>query len=107
MTEFAWVLSEVLRCSPSAMPYSFIVFSVVILVLGIAMLVADTGYELYAACEHLRDLDQLYADLDMRDEIPDDATRAVCNPDLPDPVEVWDQVSNDTGLWWEALMGPA
>jgi hypothetical protein len=30
--------------------------------IGVAVLIADTGYELYAACETVRDLDQLYAD---------------------------------------------
>jgi hypothetical protein len=28
--------------------------------IGVAVLVADTGYELYAACETVMDLDQLY-----------------------------------------------
>ena len=28
--------------------------------LGVAVLIADTGYELYAACETMRDLDELY-----------------------------------------------
>jgi hypothetical protein len=31
--------------------------------IGVAVLIADTGYELYAACETVRDLDQLYVDL--------------------------------------------
>ena len=33
--------------------------------IGVAVLIADTGYELYAACETVRDLDQLYSDLGM------------------------------------------
>jgi hypothetical protein len=28
--------------------------------IGVAVLIADAGYELYAACETVRDLDQLY-----------------------------------------------
>ncbi len=28
--------------------------------LGVAVLIADTGYELYAACETMRDLEGLY-----------------------------------------------
>jgi hypothetical protein len=33
------------------------------------VLIADTGYELYAACETVRDLNQLYADLGVADEV--------------------------------------
>jgi hypothetical protein len=29
---------------------------------GVAVLIADTGYELYAACEKVMDLDLLYSD---------------------------------------------
>jgi hypothetical protein len=36
------------------------------------------------ACESLRDLDQLYADMGMADEAPDDAIHTACNPELPD-----------------------
>jgi hypothetical protein len=50
---------------------------------GVAVLIADTGYELYAACETVRDLDQLYVELGMEDETPDDAMHSVCNPELP------------------------
>jgi hypothetical protein len=48
------------------------------------VLIADTGYELYAACESIRDLDQLYAELGMADETPDDVMHSVCDPDMPD-----------------------
>jgi hypothetical protein len=37
--------------------------------IGVAVLIADTGHELYAACETVRDLDQFYADLGMTDEV--------------------------------------
>ena len=33
--------------------------------IGVAVLIADTGYELEAACETVRNLDQLYSDLGM------------------------------------------
>jgi hypothetical protein len=55
--------------------------------IGVAVLIADTGYELYAACETVRDLDQLYAELGMADEVPDDAMHSVCDPELPDAGE--------------------
>ncbi len=51
--------------------------------IGVAVLIADTGYELYAACETVKDLDQLYADLGMADETPDAALHSVCDPDFP------------------------
>jgi hypothetical protein len=35
--------------------------------IGVAVLIADTGYEQYAACETVKDLDQLYSDLGMAD----------------------------------------
>jgi hypothetical protein len=53
--------------------------------IGVAVLIADTGYELHAACESVRDLDQLYLDLDlgMEGEVPGDAMHSVCDPELP------------------------
>jgi hypothetical protein len=39
--------------------------------IGMAVLIADTGYELYAACETVRDLDQLHSNLGMADETLD------------------------------------
>ncbi len=53
------------------------------------MLIADTGYEPYAACETVRDLDQLYGELGMEEETPDGAMHSVCDPQLPDAREVW------------------
>ena len=35
--------------------------------IGVAVLIADTGYELYAACETVRELDQLFLELGMAD----------------------------------------
>jgi len=46
--------------------------------LGIGILVAGTAYELYEACESMKDLDELYAGLGMADEVPGDAVREVC-----------------------------
>jgi hypothetical protein len=47
--------------------------------IGEAVLIADTGYELYAVCEPVRDLDQLYSDLGMVDEVRDDVMHSVCD----------------------------
>jgi hypothetical protein len=63
----------------------------------VAVLIADTGYELYAACQSVRDLDQLYADLGMVDETPEDAMSGVCDPELPDAGDVWDEVVETSG----------
>lgn len=60
--------------------------------IGIGVLIADTGYELYAACETITDLDQLYQELGMADEVPDDVMHTVCDPALPDAAEIWDSV---------------
>jgi hypothetical protein len=56
--------------------------------IGVAVLIADTGYELYEACETVRDLDELYSDIGMADEAPDDVMHSVCQPKLPDASEV-------------------
>ncbi len=71
--------------------------------IGIGVLVADTGYELYAACETINDLDQLYAELGMADETPDDVMRSVCDPVLPDADEVWNDVLRKSGEWLELM----
>lgn len=75
--------------------------------IGVAVLIADTSYELYAACQNLRDLDQLYLELEMSEEIPDDAVHAACNPALPDPKAVWAGVAEKSGQWWQYLSKPA
>jgi hypothetical protein len=66
-----------------------------------AVLIADTGYELYAACETVRDLDQLYTDLGMADEVPEDAMHSVCDPKLPDAGQVWGGIVENLDYWWE------
>jgi len=73
--------------------------------IGVAVLIADTGYELYAACETVKDLDQLYSDFGMEDEVPDGALYSVCNPTLPDAGEVWDGVVEKSGEWLDHARG--
>jgi hypothetical protein len=51
--------------------------------LGIPILLAATAYEITLACENLDDLDQLYSDMGMVDETPDDVMHSVCDPKLP------------------------
>jgi hypothetical protein len=67
--------------------------------IGVAVLIADTGYELYAACESIRDLDELYSDMGLAEEVPDDVMHGVCNPQLPEPAILrrWVYLSNRLG----------
>jgi hypothetical protein len=69
--------------------------------IGVAVLIADTGYELYAACETVSDLGQLYLDLGMEVETTDDVMHSVCDPQLPDAGEVWAGVVARSGEWLE------
>jgi hypothetical protein len=71
--------------------------------IGVGVLIADTGYELYAACESMRDLDELYSNLGMGDEISDHAMHGVCDPHLPDAGEVWRGVVEKSGEWLDEL----
>jgi hypothetical protein len=73
--------------------------------IGLGVLIADTGYELYAACETVRELDQLYSDLGMADEVANDAVHSACNPEWPDAGEVWADVVENVDQWWESLLG--
>jgi hypothetical protein len=67
--------------------------------LGVAVLIADTSYELYAACETVSVLDQLYAYLGIVGESSDDVLRSVCDSELPDAGEVGDGVVAQSGEW--------
>jgi hypothetical protein len=73
--------------------------------IGVAVIVADTSYELYAACQTIKDLDQLYTEFEMSDETPDDAMHSVCNPVLPNASEVWDGVVAKSGEWLDQARG--
>lgn len=71
--------------------------------IGVGILIADTGYELYAACESLTDLDQLYADLEIETATSDDAMHSVCNPSLPDAEKIWNGVIKSSDEWWNEV----
>jgi len=73
--------------------------------IGVAVLIADTGYELYAACESMRDLDELYSELGMEQVDSGDVMQNVCNPVLPDTEEVWKGVVARSGQWLEQVPG--
>jgi hypothetical protein len=50
--------------------------------LGVGVFVAGTAYEIYEACEGMKDWDELYAGLGMGDEVPGDVVKEVCEVDL-------------------------
>ena len=51
-------------------------------VVGAGILIAGTAYELYEACESMKDLDELYAGLDLEDDVPEEVWASVCEVDL-------------------------
>jgi hypothetical protein len=69
--------------------------------IGVAVLIADTGYEFYAVCEAARDLDQLYLELRMGDEAADDVIHSACSPALPDAENIWTGLVDKSGEWFE------
>lgn len=73
-------------------------------VIGVAVVIAGTSYELYAACETVRDLDRLYAGLGVTGENNDDAMRQVCNPSLPDADAVLNGVVDKVDFWWREVV---
>ena len=70
-----------------------------------AVLIADTGYELYAACETMRELDELYLELGVQEKVSGNGMHTVCNPELPDAGEVWDGVVEKSGEWLDQARG--
>lgn len=71
---------------------------------GVAVLIADTSYELYAACETVRDMDQLYEALDIESQSADDVMHSVCDPQLPGATDVWRDVLDNMDQWWDGLV---
>ena len=71
---------------------------------GVTLLIAGTSYELYEACNSIKDLDLLYADMGMADETPDEVLRSVCNPALPDARNIWNGVVETSGEWLDSLI---
>lgn len=51
-------------------------------IIGISVLVAGTAFELYEACESMKDLEELYVGLDMEENVPGEVVRNVCSPEF-------------------------
>jgi hypothetical protein len=49
--------------------------------------------------ENLDDLYQLYSDMGMADETPDDVMHSVCHPSMPEVGNVWDGVVESSEEW--------
>lgn len=60
--------------------------------LGWAVVVGVTGYELMLACDNLRDLQNLYRQMDAGEVAAPEAMQAICEPGLKSFSEAWDQV---------------
>lgn len=71
-------------------------------VLGVTVLIADTGYELYAACETVRDLEQFYAELGLATP-PPDTLHKLCEQGPPLPGGSLDETVRRLGKWWKGL----
>jgi len=67
--------------------------------LGIGVVLATTGYELYEACQGLIDLEELYTALEIETATDEEAMRTVCQPELPDPAKVWEGVKAKSSEW--------
>lgn len=72
--------------------------------LGVAVIIADTGYEMYAACETMHDLEELYVSLGLPEQMEGDTLHSACNTQLPEPHQVWQGVVDQADLWWEDLV---
>ena len=73
--------------------------------LGIAVLITGTAYELYEACQSIKDLEELYGDLGMDEAPPEDAMTAACDPQLPSASAVWESVRGEADIWVESVVG--
>jgi len=71
--------------------------------IGATLLIAGTSYELYAACESIQDLDELYADMGMPDETPSDILHSVCNPSWSAAGNFWDDTIETGERWWSIV----
>lgn len=73
--------------------------------LGIAVLIAGTSYELYEACQSIKDLEALYGELGLDEAPPEDAVTAACDPQLPSAAAVWESVRGEADSWYGSVFG--
>lgn len=61
--------------------------------LGIAAIIAETGYEVFGYCGTFNDMNELYESLGLERPMDDSAISKVCNPQLPSLRGIWSAVS--------------
>ncbi|MDG0979481.1 MAG: hypothetical protein P8O79_07105 [Halieaceae bacterium] len=61
--------------------------------LGIAAILAETGYEVVGYCETFNDMNELYESLGLNRPMDESAITKVCNPELPSLWGIWTTVS--------------
>jgi hypothetical protein len=61
--------------------------------LGIAAIIAETGYEVVGYCGTFNDMNELYESLGLERPMDDSAISEVCNPKLPSLRGIWSAVS--------------
>lgn len=83
--------------SPEAIPY-----------LGIAVLITGTAYELYEACQSIKDPEELYGELGLDEAPREDVMAAACDPQLPSAGAVWGSVKGEALVrerFWRGVAG--
>ena len=73
--------------------------------LGIAVLITGTAFELYEACQNIRDLEWLYSELGLDEAPPEDALTAACDPQLLSATAVWKSVKGEADTWYGSVFG--
>jgi len=71
---------------------------------GIAIVIAATGYELWAACETMTDMRDLNLALGLTEEDDSDVTR-VCGLQVPTRAEIWQAIRNSPSAVWSSATG--
>jgi len=71
---------------------------------GIAIVIAATGYELWAACETMTDMRDLNLALGLTEDDDTDVTR-VCGLQVPTRAEIWQAIRNSPSTVWASATG--
>jgi hypothetical protein len=73
--------------------------------LGIAAIIAETGYEVVGYCETFSDMNELYQSLGLERPMDDSAINKVCNPQLPSLAEIWKTIRDKAPghNWWTSF----
>jgi hypothetical protein len=61
--------------------------------LGIAAILAETGYEVVGCCETFTDMNELYESLGLERPMDESVINKVCNPQLPSLRDIWAALS--------------